>query len=300
MKSAVLLQTRAREDYVEVRGRVAKAVVSDTLAVVKARSEALGERLGEGRTAEVFAWGEDEVVKLFRCEFEARAEDELRLVQAAQVLGDRTPAVKGLVRVCDRAGIVFARARGRSLMSDLSSRPWRLRQAARGLAVLHRRIHEFPAGSTPRLLDQLGELIEAASGLTSAQRRKALWVLDGLPDGETLCHGDMHPGNVMEHEGGLVAIDWGTAGRGDPLVDVGVTALVVQLGELPSGTPWWLRRLVPLLRKRLREDYLSAYGVSKEERVRLNGWQVALAAARLGRNVAAERTTLLEMLNAAW
>lgn len=280
-------------------GGVAEAGKSDSVAVVKARNDALGERLGEGRTAEVFAWGEDEVVKLFRREFEERAEHELALAQAAQVVGDKTPAVKGLVRVSKRTGIVFARARGGSLMSDLSSRPWRLREGARGLAVLHRSIHECTAGSAPRLSQQLGDLIEAASGLTRAQRRKALSVLDDLPDGERLCHGDMHPGNVMGEAGELVAIDWATAGRGDPLVDVGITALAMQLGELPRGTPWWVRRLVPMLRKRLREDYLLAYGVSEEERVRLNGWQVALAAARLGRNVAAERTALLEMLQAA-
>jgi aminoglycoside phosphotransferase (APT) family kinase protein len=44
-------------------------------------------------------------------------------------------------------------------------------------------------------------------------------VLDGLPDGDRLCHGDYHPGNVLQAAGRIAVIDWGAATRGAPETD---------------------------------------------------------------------------------
>ena len=37
--------------------------------------------------------------------------------------------------------------------------------------------------------------IEKAQGL--ANKEEVLYILDKLPDGNTLCHGDFHPGNIL-------------------------------------------------------------------------------------------------------
>ena len=267
-----------------------------SVSLVTAHATRLGALVGQGRTAEVFEWRDDQVVKLFRPGFEARAEDELRQAQAAQAMGKRTPTVHGLVHVGERVGLVFERVPGRSLMSVLSTRPWRLRRAARDLATLHARIHECPAPELPSLTLALGTLIDEAAGLTRRQRDAARGALATLPDGDRLCHGDLHPGNVIQSRDHLIAIDWGTAGRGDPLVDVSVTAMILSLAELPAGAPWLLKRLVPPLRAQLCRDYLATYSLSAQRLRRLESWQLPLAAARLGRGVAEERPALLRII----
>jgi aminoglycoside phosphotransferase (APT) family kinase protein len=266
---------------------------------VDATRERLGGLLGEGRTAEVFEWGDTEVVKLFRVGFQAQAEREVNAAEAARALGKRTPELRGSMNVAGRPGLVFERVHGRSLLTLLSSKPWRLWTAGRALAELHGAIHECAAVQLPRLLASLQSLILAAGELSSAQRHAALQALEKLPDGDRLCHGDLHPGNVIGKTRPLVAIDWGTAGSGHPLLDVAVTALILRLGELPPTSPWLLRRLVPVLRARLRDDYLNAYGLSAQDRLRVESWQFPLAAARLGRGVVAERPSLLGIINAA-
>lgn len=270
--------------------------VRDSEAHVESTEETLGALLGQGRTAEVFEWGGDRVVKLFRRGFQEHAPYEAEVAMLAHELGCPTPAPGGKVQVGDRMGLIFERARGGSLMQRLACKPWRLRAGARALANLHAAVHRCKAPSLSPLLDQLCTLVERAEVLTPRQREAALDAVRQMPDGDRLCHGDMHPGNVMEGSGGAVAIDWGTAGRGHPLVDVAVTALIMRLGELPPGTPWLLRRLVPILRRRVRQDYLQAYGLSNEEQQRLEGWRFGLAAARLGRNVEGERRALLEII----
>ncbi len=39
-------------------------------------------------------------------------------------------------------------------------------------------------------------------------REKVLSILDELPDGDILCHGDFHPGNIFISEGQTIAIDF--------------------------------------------------------------------------------------------
>ena len=59
-----------------------------------------GRHIAEGRTAEVFAWGGDQILKLFRPGFKSdRAESEAVRVRAVHAAGLTSPAVIGVVEV---------------------------------------------------------------------------------------------------------------------------------------------------------------------------------------------------------
>lgn len=256
----------------------------------------VGPLVGQGRSAEVFEWSSSQVLKLFRSGFERSAEREFEAAKAARTLGAKTPFVHEFVRLEGRVGILFDRVSSRSLMSALSARPWKLAAAARRMAAAHAAIHEFRAPSLPRLLGRLEQLIVDANGLTKAQRERALHLLAQLPDGDILCHGDFHPGNLLDDGNTLTVVDWATGGRGHPLVDVAVTAVMMEFAQLPVGTSWHLRQLARFVRQRITVDYLHAYGLTESDRQRLISWRFVLAAARLGRGVEAERSALLEVL----
>jgi len=258
----------------------------------------IGRLVGQGRTAEVFEWDAHQVLKLFRVGFESSAEREFEAAKTARALGANTPLVHELVRFESRVGILFDRVSSRSLMSRLSSRPWQLGTAARRMAQAHAAIHELRSPSAPRLLERLEQLIvnANANGLPESQRERALHELAELPDGDALCHGDFHPGNLLDDGNHLTVIDWATAGRGHPLVDVAVTAMMMRFAELPIGTSWHLRQLARFARRRILSNYLTAYGLSESDRQRLRSWKFALAAARFGRGVEAERPALLQAL----
>ncbi|MEO6602673.1 MAG: phosphotransferase [Polyangiaceae bacterium] len=262
------------------------------------RENILGTLIGEGRTAQVFHWAEGQAVKLFRAEFAWRAAGEVNAAKTAHAAGARTPAVLAVVEVRERTGIVFEYVEGPSLMRMLSAKPWHLRRGARALAELHASIHGCSAPNLPRQADSLRPLIETAEGLSRRQRDAALSAVERLPEGDTLCHGDLHPGNVIDGGDGLVAIDWATAARGDPLVDMSVTGMIMGLGELPPGTPWLLRSVLPFARDLVRREYLGRYRVATNARDELRAWQLPLAAARLGRGVGGERTALLRLIEA--
>ena len=99
--------------------------------------------IGKGRLAEVFAWGDTQVLKLFAAGRDAAAiEAEARVSQIVHEAGVVTPGTHGVVEVEGRRGIVYDRALGTSMLGQLSAKPWRLFAFGRMLAELHVSVHQ--------------------------------------------------------------------------------------------------------------------------------------------------------------
>ncbi len=61
-----------------------------------------GNKLADGRTAEIFAWGTEHILKLYRPEFPHEADFEFELVNTVCAAGVNTPAAVELVQVNGR------------------------------------------------------------------------------------------------------------------------------------------------------------------------------------------------------
>lgn len=74
---------------------------------------------------------------------------------------------------------------------------------------------EFPWWRFDELLDDVGDLLDdrARAGMSLTLERHARWA-DGAD--EVVCHGDVHPGNVVMTAGGAVLIDWDLLCLGPP------------------------------------------------------------------------------------
>ena len=76
---------------------------------------------------------------------------------------------------------------------------------------------------------------------------------DPCGSSESLVHMDFHPVNIMLSNDGSVVLDWTNAARGDPLVDVAATWVLLASGEVPGS------RLESLLAGFGRNIFLNAY-----------------------------------------
>src|ERR1700722_19362963 len=77
----------------------------------------IGEKLGEGAYAEVYAWAPGQVLKLFKSGFPRRASWwEARITRAASAAGAAAPAVFDEVTVEDRFGVALERLDGPTLL----------------------------------------------------------------------------------------------------------------------------------------------------------------------------------------
>src|SRR5205823_5058724 len=92
------------------------------------------ERLGEGREAETFAWGEGQILRLMRDpSHAARLEREELALEAARRAGVPVPAVYGRRTLDGRPGMIMERVDGPDLLTVLLRQPWRLPSVARTL-----------------------------------------------------------------------------------------------------------------------------------------------------------------------
>ena len=146
-----------------------------------------GSLIGQGRSAQVFAWGDGRVLKLFRDGHAGSAKEEARIARIVQESGLAVPEVIGIINVGGRPGIVYERIDGPKMKQRITAGPWRIIQSARIFAELHSSIHGRTAPGLPRQRQQMKEQIRVAP-LPVAVKQSALEAMDGLPDGNLICH----------------------------------------------------------------------------------------------------------------
>ncbi len=257
-----------------------------------------GTLVGEGRTAEVFEWGdgsprsaaegEGQVLKLFRDWYPAEdVRFEAQVARTVHATGLAVPAVGDVIEVEGRWGIVYERVDGVSMLQRLISKPWAVARFARLLAKLQAAMHSRTAPELPSQRRRLERRIQAAKPLPPDLKDAALRALARLPDADVICHGDFHPDNVLMTARGSVIIDWIDATRGHPLADVARTSLIMRLGGLPPGAA--RRWLIQALRALFHTAYLRRYfQLRPGSRQLLAAWQVPVAAGHLEEGIVEE------------
>ncbi|WP_245433164.1 phosphotransferase [Rhizobium anhuiense] len=150
------------------------------------------------------------------------------------------------------------------------------------MAQLHRRIHEKSGEGLPSLMARLSARIRRAEGLDPSSRKRLLYQLESLPDGDRVCHGDFHPWNIHGSGQEAMIVDWLDACCGNPLADVCRTYLLL-LHALPDRAM----------------GYAEAYArIAEVEVGAILAWLPVIAAARLTEGVADENDELLRLAEA--
>jgi Ser/Thr protein kinase RdoA (MazF antagonist) len=253
--------------------------------------------LAYGRQAEIFPWGEGRIIKIFRNNQPEAARYEFTVSRLAFLQGARTPQPLEIVEKDGRSGIIFERVDGPSLLGLLGNRSWQVRTMARQFAELHHTVHRCKAPELPSARRELEKIIQSRQQLSAPVKSALLKLLNGLPDGDCLLHGDFHPDNVMVTSRGLVIIDWPNAGRGCPLADVARTTITLRVGD-PVGN---ISLVLRILTRFLRGIFLSAYvreyfKHSPYSENDLHSWELILAAQRIGDRIPGEEIKLMNII----
>jgi Ser/Thr protein kinase RdoA (MazF antagonist) len=200
------------------------------------------------------------------------------------------PAFYDFVTVDGRPGAIVDRIDGEDLMTMLGDRPWRVRSVGLISGALHARVHELNApGELPSLKDELNARLHSPL-VPQVIQDTALANLALLPDGDRLCHGDYHPGNVLTARDGHLVIDWTRAARGDPAADVAATRLLLTAGTVPRDAPFLVRRLDKFGRRLLLDTYERGYRRGQQlDADMVERWGRVCIAARLADDIENER-----------
>ncbi len=259
------------------------------------------QKIAEGREAEMFAWEDGRVLRLYRGDFSRAApEQQARFLSIAAGCGIRVPAQYGLVEVDGRQGIVLEKLDGPDLLTEIGSKPWRLFADGAIWGRLHAEINSKQAPldlETTR--SRYRRLITGSPRVPDEFKGPAIARLESLPDGDRLNHGDFHPANIMRDNGGFAAIDWSNTTRGPAEADYIRSYMICTIGDLPPGSPWLIRTLARFGRRILRNTYDRAYRrVLKPDSQAVEAWRLLVLVGRLTEGIEAERNALLRHITA--
>jgi aminoglycoside phosphotransferase (APT) family kinase protein len=219
-----------------------------------------GRLLASGRDGDIYEFGPGLVLR--RAKSGRVIEGEARTITYAREHGYPVPEIHDV-----RAGgteIVMERIDGPMMIDVMLRKPWRQRRYAHELADLHDRLHAIPAPE---------------------------W-LPALDAGDRFLHLDLHPMNVMLTANGPVVIDWTNAARGDALLDVAVTFVLLTCPQIPA--PRFVNRAVHPIRVAIARAFAARYkGAALDA-------QLVLAAQlkALDRNLTPEEVAACERLEA--
>ncbi len=158
----------------------------------------LGEKIGKGATADIYAWSLGQVVKLFRADISRQwARYQARMTRAAFAAG--APEVFDEMTLEGRFDIVLQRLDGPTLLQLLQTRVVTAEQAGAILATLYTSVHKTPLRPyVPSLRDWFDAVSQSSRDiLPEPIATGVLTLIDRLPPEDGLCHADLHPGNVI-------------------------------------------------------------------------------------------------------
>jgi hypothetical protein len=183
----------------------------------------LGEKIGEGAFSDVHAWAPGQVVKLFKAGVPQRISWwEARMTRAVFAAGGPAPEVLDEVTVEGRFGIVLGRLDGPTLLQFYRSGAITFGQAGAILASLCLSVHKTPPPPDVALLGDWmdGSLRRSGGAVPEHIATGILALIERLRPGDGLCHGDLHPDNVIMTADGPRIIDWTTAVRAPAVFDL--------------------------------------------------------------------------------
>ena len=249
------------------------------------------KKIAEGREAEMFAWEDGRVLRLYREGWGANAAAyQARLLEIARNCGVRVPGEYGVAEVSGRTGFVMERIAGPDLLIEISAKPWHILQVAGVWGRLQADINSRKAPlEVEPTRSRLRRMIEQSKHITAGLKPPALERIDSLPDGDRLLHGDCHPANIMRNGSEFVVIDWNNVTRGPAEADFYRSYLMCTLGDLPPGTPWLIRNFARFGRRVLRGGFERAYRrMLKADPAVLEAWKLPIVVARIAEGIEAE------------
>ena len=133
------------------------------------------------------------------------------------------------------------------------------------------RLHALDPGLVRAELERLREVPVTVEGLLAALVRFAdtfgrtdladagRWLAAHPPEPspDVICHGDLHPFNLLADGDRVTVLDWSTALLAPRAHDVGFTSL--QLSEPPLRVPGWQRPLVRMFGRVLARRFVRGY-----------------------------------------
>lgn len=256
------------------------------------------ELIGKGRTAEVYEYDSDKVIKLFYKSFPDNVIiHEYNIGLALNKLNVNSPFCYEMINYEDRKGIIYHKIKGNSLLDKMISSPFQIIKYSILLANINHDIHKKTTKELPDLYNHFYNAITKSKDILGNYYDPIIDLLKNMDDGYNICHGDLHPENIMINNQDIFIIDWTNSYYGNSLSDIARSYIMIMSPSLPDNISLLSKIFIIIFRFIFGMIYLrtsiTLSGTSKKD---IEEWFPIIAAARISENVPGEKKWLLKLI----
>lgn len=242
--------------------------------------------IGIGRTAEVYEYNNDCILKLYYNEKEDLIKKEYNFAKYVFENNITTPEPIEIVNINNKCGIIFQKINGESLLKNILNNIFMIKILFKKMANLHYNINKIDFNdNTYTYKKYLNWAIIESKHITNDEKDKLKDYISKLPDGNKLCHGDFHPENIICDNDKLYIIDWMTGMQGTMAADVARTEMILRNADIPGKASIFIKIINKIASNIVANIYLKEYcKISGLKMYDINIWKLPLYVARLHEN----------------
>lgn len=256
--------------------------------------------LARGGQAEIYEIDSEKILRvLLNKEYAEQMKAEFSIMKELKDIGKNVPETYEYLMINGRPAIVMQRIPGISMSEKIGKNPFNLYKHADLLAQLHLDLldSEKEEGLVS-VKERASLLIPMTEMLNTEQKNFALKVLEELEEGNELCHGDFHPGNILISNSKYYIIDWFSATSGPKISDIAHTYLLLRnTPRLPGSSRIKFYTMRPFI-KALGSRYLkTCYQLFPFDRSEFSHWLIVRAAERVFYGMPSEKASLIKFID---
>ncbi len=190
------------------------------------------KKIGKGRTAEVYDYKDNKVLKLFYSTFSDKdIECEYLITKNISDTTSIAPKVYDVINVNNRMGIVYEKINGIMLSVYLARNLKNTLKIVRKFTQTQKIINNINFEKFPNHTNKLEQKIMSSSLLCNSEKEKILKYLKIINKNE-ICHGDYHPENIfVDQNYNFRVIDWANMYVSNKFIDIARTYYLFKLGK---------------------------------------------------------------------
>jgi uncharacterized protein (TIGR02172 family) len=252
------------------------------------------EKIGRGGHGNVYRLDEETIVKIYHDHSTLEMiEKERMYAKNAFVNGVPSAIAYDIVETEDGYGLVFEMAGATTVSKYIMEHPDKLQEYSIKLGVLLKTLNNTEAD--PELYGNIKQIYldrarKAGEFFTDDEVDQMIRMINSIPEGTGMIHGDFHTNNVMvQSDGELILIDMADISRGNPIYDIGGAFLTMYLSGMKN--PDITREVIGIdyeMSKQVWGIMLSTYyGTTDPDKLEMISKKIgAFALLRMGTTVA--------------
>lgn len=192
--------------------------------------------IAQGGEADLYDIGDGKILRLSRKPTPQTAEMEQQLFQLLEENGINVPHLYETLEVNGMPGKVMQKISGQSLLDHIVRHPLMRGDEMKKFVSLQLRLAKVKCGDCAYSLEDVYHHILSGEPQVSGEVREFVQkIWSELPQGDSICHGDFHPGNILFDGRKYYLIDWSSAYRGRFVADIAHSYLLMKrVPEIPG------------------------------------------------------------------